>query len=100
MAKKYYVYILASKRNGTLYIGMTANWQQRIEQHRKHLVEGFTDKHDVTRLVYIERHEDFNSAATRETQLKTWQRKWKLRLIEELNPDWEDLAEKADFYIG
>jgi len=76
---------------------MTSNLSRRIMEHKQHLLEGFTDKYDVTRLVWAERHETFASAATREKQIKTWQRKWKLRLIEELNPEWMDLAEESGF---
>jgi putative endonuclease len=100
MPKRFYVYILASDRNGTLYIGMSSNWQRRITEHKEHFLKGFTDKYNVTKLVWIEEHASFSSAATRESQLKAWQRKWKLRLIEELNPDWEDLTEKQDFIIS
>ncbi len=87
------VYILASKRNGTLYIGVTSNLPQRIYEHRNDLVEGFTKKYQVHRLVFYEQHEEMNSAITREKQLKKWNRNWKLRLIEELNPEWKDLYE-------
>ena len=100
MAKYFYVYILASSRNGTLYTGMTSNWQKRMTEHKEHQVAGFTDTYDITRLVYIERHETFNAAATRESQIKAWHRKWKIRLIQELNPEWEDLTEKQDFCIS
>jgi len=100
MPKHFYVYILASQRNGTLYIGMTSNWQRRMEEHKQHLVKGFTDTYNVTRLVYIERHDTFDVAVHREKQLKEWQRKWKLELIEKMNPDWEDLTEKKDFALG
>jgi putative endonuclease len=100
MPKCFYVYILASQRNGTLYIGMTSNLQRRLTEHKEHLLYGFTNKYDVTKLVYIERHDTFDIAVTREKQLKTWQRKWKMRLIEEMNPDWEDLTEKKDFIIS
>src|SRR5207253_115724 len=88
------VYILASKQNGTLYIGVTSNLVQRIGQHREHLVEGFTQEHDVQRLVWYEPHATMESAITREKRLKKWNRVWKLRLIEELNPDWRDLWEE------
>jgi len=97
MPKNFYVYILASQRNGTLYIGMTSNLPKRMEEHKQHYVKGFTDKYNVTMLVYAEPHDTFISAATREKQLKTWQRKWKLRLIEEFNPEWRDLSEDEDF---
>ena len=100
MPKHFFVYILTNKPNGTLYIGMTSNWQRRLTEHKEHLLKGFTDKYNLTKLVYIEKHYSFSSAATRETQMKTWPRPGKIRLIEEMNPDWEDLAEKQDFFIG
>jgi len=82
---------MASKRNGTLYIGVTSNLVRRVEQHKSDLVEGFTKKYGVHTLVYFEMHDDMISAIQREKQLKKWNRAWKVRLIEELNPDWEDL---------
>lgn len=85
------VYILASQRNGTLYIGVTSNLAQRIYQHKAHLAQGFTERYDVSRLVWYELHETMESAITREKQLKKWNRQWKLRLIEENNPTWRDL---------
>ena len=94
--RSFYVYILASKRNGTLYIGVTGNLSRRMEEHKGHLLDGFTHKYDVTKLVYVERHDTFLDAVTREKQLKTWQRKWKLKLIEEYNPNWEDLSENSE----
>ncbi len=97
MPKHFYVYILASGKNGTLYTGMTSNLPRRIMEHKQHILKGFTDNYNVTKLVFAERHETFASAATREKQIKTWQRKWKLRLIEELNPEWKDLAEESGY---
>ena len=88
----YFVYILASKRNGTLYIGLTNNLERRIYEHKNHLVKGFTEKYSVTMLVYFEQTNDINGALQREKQLKKWNRKWKLKLIEKSNPDWLDLA--------
>ena len=85
------VYILASKRNGTLYIGVTSDLVQRVWQHKNNLADGFTKKYDVHTLVWYEVHPTMESAITREKQLKEWHRKWKLRLIEETNPKWEDL---------
>lgn len=85
------VYILASKRNGTLYIGVTSNLVQRIYQHRTDAVEGFTRSYQVHGLVYYETHDTMESAIFREKQLKKWSRKWKLELIEEKNPEWRDL---------
>ena len=86
------VYILASRRNGTLYIGVTSDLVQRVWQHKNDLVEGFTKKYSVHMLVYYEWHEDMESAILREKRLKKWNRSWKLRLIEEINPDWQDLS--------
>ncbi|WP_150046053.1 GIY-YIG nuclease family protein [Methylomonas rhizoryzae] len=85
------VYILASQRNGTLYIGVTSNLLQRIWQHKNDLVEGFTKQYRVHTLVYYELHADMLAAITREKQLKKWNRKWKLDLIEQQNPNWRDL---------
>lgn len=87
------VYILASKRNGTLYVGVTSDLAARIWQHRNDVVEGFTKKYGVHMLVYFELHDDMESAIIREKRLKKWNRAWKLRLIEEMNPDWNDLYE-------
>ena len=94
MAKQPAVYILTSKKNGTLYIGVTSNLIQRIWQHRNNLTPGFTQKYQVHRLVYFEIHEDMAQAILREKRLKNWNRTWKLRLIEESNPDWIDLWEQ------
>ena len=91
--KTYYVYILASKRNGTLYIGVTSNLVKRIYEHKNKLIEGFTKKYNVDKLVYYEETSDINVAIKREKQLKKWNRKWKLELIEKGNPNWNDLAE-------
>jgi putative endonuclease len=85
------VYILASRRNGTLYIGVTSNLPQRVWQHKQGLVEGFTKKYHVHHLVYYEVHEAMDAAIAREKQLKKWERAWKLRIIEDLNPSWENL---------
>ena len=85
------VYILASKRNGTLYIGVTSNLRKRIWEHREDIVEGFTKKYAVHKLVYYELFEDMQNAITREKRLKNWRRAWKIRLIEEKNPYWDDL---------
>jgi len=88
---QYYVYILASKRNGTLYIGVTRDLSKRVYEHKQGLVEGFTKKYNVHRLVYFETTGDINEAIHREKCLKKWNRSWKIRLIEENNPDWKDL---------
>ena len=85
------VYILTSRRNGTLYIGVTSNLLQRVWQHRSHITQGFTAQYDVSMLVYYELHSDMRTAITRETQLKKWNREWKLKLIERSNPAWRDL---------
>jgi putative endonuclease len=92
--KLYFVYILASKRNGTLYIGMTNNLLKRIDQHKNDLVEGFTEKYGVHRLVYYEQFHHVEDAINREKQLKKWNRHWKLELIEKQNPQWRDLFEE------
>ena len=91
MAKQPAVYILASKRNGTLYIGVTSDLQKRSWEHKNDLLEGFTKKYGVHQLVYFELHDKMVSAITREKQLKKWNRAWKLELIEQGNPDWKDL---------
>ena len=85
------VYLLASQRNGTLYIGVTSNLIQRIWQHREGLAEGFAKKYRVKTLVWYEQHATMESAIAREKALKKWNRAWKLRLIEETNPQWRDL---------
>lgn len=85
------VYILASKRNGTLYIGVTSDLRKRIWEHREGFVDGFTKKYNVHRLVYYELFADMYNAITREKRLKKWRRTWKIRLIEEKNPHWDDL---------
>ena len=96
MQKQYYVYILASKRNGTLYTGMTSNLHKRIWQHKNKFIPGFTEKYKVTNLVYYEIHEDPVGAITREKQIKKWNRAWKIKLIETENPEWCDLFESLN----
>ena len=91
--KDYYVYILASKRNGTLYIGITNDLMRRVYEHRNDEIGGFTKKYQVHSLVYYEHWEDMAEAIRREKQLKKWNRKWKIRLIEEQNPEWKDMYE-------
>ena len=93
MPRSYYVYILASKRNGTLYIGITNNLAARITAHRYGKGSVFTRKYGVTLLVHIETFTYVHEAIAREKALKKWNRGWKLRLIEESNPDWNDLFE-------
>ena len=89
--KKGYVYILANKRNGTLYTGATSNLLARISHHKKKLVKGFSEKYTTDILVYFEYHESLWDALDRERKIKRWKRAWKLQLIESLNPDWQDL---------
>jgi putative endonuclease len=91
MDKLFCVYILASKRNGTLYVGVTSDLAGRIYTHREDLVAGFTRRYGVHMLVWYEVHGGAESAILREKQLKKWNRAWKLRLIEEMNPNWDDL---------
>jgi len=85
------VYIMASRRNGTLYIGVTSDLVKRVWQHKQDVVPGFTSRHAVHMLVYYQQTEEMLSAITREKQLKKWNRAWKIRLIEEMNPYWNDL---------
>ena len=89
----YFVYILSSRINGTLYVGVTNNLLSRVTQHREHMLEGFTKRYDVTRLVHYEMFGDINEAIRREKQLKNWKRAWKIQLIEADNPRWDDLYE-------
>ena len=91
MEKQPNVYILASKRNGTLYIGVTSDMAKRVWEHKNDLVEGFTKRYDVHSLVWYELHESMESAIKREKSMKEWKRVWKLELIESVNPDWDDL---------
>lgn len=93
MSNTYYVYILASKKNGTLYIGTTSDLRRRIYEHKNNLIRGFTSKYNIHLLVYFEQTTDVKSALEREKQLKKWNRKWKIELIEKLNPEWKDLYE-------
>jgi putative endonuclease len=88
------IYILASRRNGTLYIGVTSDLAQRVSLHRQDLIEGFTKKYRVHRLVYYEMHPTMDAAILREKQLKEWRRLWKIRLIESMNPEWVDLFDE------
>jgi len=91
MSKALYIYILASKKNGTLYIGVTNDLKRRIYEHKNNLIEGFTQKYQVHRLVYFEKIDDAYQALLREKRLKKWNREWKIKLIEENNPEWNDL---------
>ncbi|MEK7654756.1 MAG: GIY-YIG nuclease family protein [Pseudomonadota bacterium] len=88
----YYVYILASKRNGTLYIGMTGDLAERMMQHKQKYVKGFTQRYDIYILVYAEAFERVEDAQANEYRMKRWRRAWKLELIESRNPDWVDLS--------
>ena len=92
--KYYFVYILANKRNGTLYIGVTNNLVRRVYEHKNDLIEGFTKKYRIHHLVYYEMTNDVKSAIEREKRLKKWNRKWKLELIEKMNPQWRDLYDE------
>jgi putative endonuclease len=92
MSRQYYVYILASKRNGTLYIGMTNNLARRVWEHRQGSVEGFTKTYNVHHLVYSESYMRPQDAIEREKRLKKWNRAWKIELIESVNPGWKDLS--------
>ncbi len=94
MKQEHYIYILASYRNCTLYVGSTSDLRKRIYEHKNKLIEGFTKKYNVTMLVHYEITDSKISAMHRERQIKIWQRKWKLRLIEDHNPNWEDLSLK------
>jgi len=92
MSKTAFVYILASKRNGTLYTGVTGNLERRLHEHKNHLLDGFTKKYDVTRLVWFTQGDDIQAAIVLEKKIKNRSRKWKIDLIEKNNPDWKDLA--------
>ena len=94
---KGYVYILASKRNGTLYTGVTSNLLGRVHQHRKGRVRGFTRRYGIKRLVWFEVHETMDSAIRREKAIKRWPRAWKYEVIHNENPTWRDLAEDFGF---
>ena len=88
---QYYIYILASKKNGTLYIGVTSDLIKRVYEHKNDLVEGFTQRYTIHNLVYFEATESIESAIMREKQMKKWNRAWKINLIEKSNPAWNDL---------
>ena len=91
--KEYYVYIMANRKNGTLYTGITNDLRNRVLDHKKGYFDSFTKRYKIYLLVYFERHNDVNRAIHREKQLKRWRRKWKLALIESMNPEWLDLYE-------
>lgn len=89
--RQYYVYILASQKNGTLYVGVTNDLIKRVWQHKNKVADGFTKKYGIDKLVYYEATENIESAILREKQLKKWNRAWKIRIIHEMNPEWNDL---------
>jgi putative endonuclease len=91
--KAYYVYIMASRRNGTLYIGVTNDIIRRVYEHKNNLIAGFTSKYGIHNLVYYEQFDNIELAIQREKRLKKWNRKWKLELIEKENSNWKDLYE-------
>ena len=93
MSKQGYVYLLANKRNTTLYLGVTNDLKRRVAEHKLHINSGFSDKYNTEKLVYFETHEQMYEAIRREKQMKKWRREWKNALINELNPEWNDLAE-------
>jgi putative endonuclease len=93
--QEYYVYILASRKNGTLYVGMTEDIGKRVVRHKNGKGSKFTKDYEVNKLVYLEKCENRQTAMTREKQLKKYNRRWKIRLIEQFNPKWEDLFSKA-----
>ena len=95
----FYVYLLASKRHGTLYLGVTNNLRRRLEEHRSGAVPGFTRTYAVHQLVWFELHESLEYARQREMTLKKWKRAWKIALIEESNPDWRDLSDTLDLML-
>jgi putative endonuclease len=90
----YFVYLLASRKDGTLYLGVTRDLVRRVYEHKTKAASGFTSRYDVRRLVWFEIYDDPSSAIAREKQLKKWQRAWKIELIEKENPDWRDLYEE------
>ena len=94
LTRSYFVYLLASRPNGTLYVGVTNDLRERIWQHKQELVEGFTKKYGVKSLVWFEQTESIESAIVREKQIKKWNRDWKVELIEKTNPQWRDLYEE------
>ncbi len=93
MKKKFYVYLMTRARNSTFYTGLTSNLPKRIWEHKNEVVDGFTKKHNIKMLAYYEVFEDYENAARKEKRLKRWPRPWKMKVIEEMNPDWKDLYE-------
>jgi len=100
MGGSFFVYILASKKNGTLYVGVTNDLARRISEHTAKLVPGFTRQYGVNRLAYFETFESILEARAREHVLKRWRRGWKIALIEKLNPDWKDLSDQLNIQEG
>jgi len=94
MEKRFFVYMLASKKNGTLYIGVTSDLPKRVWEHKNGVAEGFTEKYDVHNLVWYEPHETAEGAISREKRLKEWKREWKIKRIVESNPEWKDLYDE------
>jgi len=92
--KKFYVYIIAKACNSTFYVGVTSDLPKRVWEHKNEIADSFTKKYDIKTLAYFEIHENAEAAIKREKQLKKWNRPWKMRLIEEQNPDWNDLYDK------
>jgi putative endonuclease len=92
--KRYFVYILTHIKNKVLYVGVTNDLERRIYEHKNKLVQGFTEKYNVNKLVYFEETGDVNSALAREKQLKNWHREWKINLISDFNPDWKDISKE------
>ena len=90
----YYVYMMSSQRNGTIYTGMTINLPKRVYEHKNELADGFTKQHNVKNLVYFEMYENLEDARYRERRLKRWNRDWKIELIEQDNPQWKDLYDE------
>ena len=90
--KQYFVYMLASSKHGTIYIGVTNDLLRRVWEHKEGLIEGFTKTHSVHKLVWYEVHQEIEAAIIREKRLKHWNRDWKINLIEEVNPDWMDIS--------
>ena len=91
--KKFYVYILAKERDSTFYVGVTSDLLKRISEHKMEVTDGFTKKYDIKKLVYYEVYDDAENAIRREKRLKKWNRPWKMRVIEEMNPEWKNLFE-------
>ena len=89
------VYIITNQRNGTLYVGVTSNLSKRVWQHKNHVVEGFSQHYCLDKLIWYEIHNNMETAISREKAIKKWSRRWKLRLIEEMNPEWRDLYKEV-----